>query len=266
MPEPLDHARVVGRTVASRATCRVRAQRASSAVEALRGLHGAQPRPLRGGDDRLGLRRPYAGSTSLTVSGERQRRDDGGRSVPYGLDHRVHGVDGHKRAGGVVHEHDVDVVGERVEAEAYGLLAGLTAGDDQEVGRAPRQAAWLVEQVTSPRRRRRAGRPRRRGRRHGTRPWPVRRGPAWACRSACAAPWGRRGRGARPGRRPGSRRRCGARSGASRLCPAGFYPEPGRIRLDESVCDSPRIVDIGSRQVCVLGRRGYGHSVPGATP
>lgn len=66
--------------------------------------------------------------------GERQGGDDGGGAVADGLDDRVHGVDGDQGAGRVVDEDGGDGVGEGVEAPLHGFLAGVGAGDDEEVG------------------------------------------------------------------------------------------------------------------------------------
>ena len=101
--ELLDHARVVGDVVGDRLV----GADEGVAVEALRGLHGAQPGALRGGDDRLRLARGRGGLDLLDGVRERQRRDDGGGAVPYGLDDGVDRVDRDERAGGVVDEDDV---------------------------------------------------------------------------------------------------------------------------------------------------------------
>lgn len=103
-------------------------------VEALRGLDGTQPGPDGGGDDLLGVARLLGRLDLLDGVGDGQRGDDGDRAFPYGLDHGVHGVDGDERAGRVVDEDGADALGERLEPEVDGLLAGLTAGDDEVVG------------------------------------------------------------------------------------------------------------------------------------
>lgn len=106
----------------------------SGPVEALRRLHRPQPRPLGGGDDRFGPAGDRGRFDLLDGVGERQPRYDGRGALTHGLDHGVDGVDGHERPGRVVHEDDVVAGRQRVEAELHRLLAGLAAGDDDEVG------------------------------------------------------------------------------------------------------------------------------------
>lgn len=75
-----------------------------------------------------------AGFDFLDGVGEGQGRYDGGCSVPYGLDDRVDRVDRDERAGRVVDEDDVVAGRQCVQAELHRFLAGVAAGDDEEVG------------------------------------------------------------------------------------------------------------------------------------
>ncbi|CAM5352234.1 hypothetical protein SBADM41S_10391 [Streptomyces badius] len=103
-------------------------------VEALRRLHRAQPGPYGGGEHRLRLPGRGGGLDLLDGVRERQRGDDGGRPVPYRGGDGVDRVDRHQRAGGVVDQDDGDILGQRFETEADGLLTGLTARHHQVVG------------------------------------------------------------------------------------------------------------------------------------
>jgi hypothetical protein len=131
LAEALDQARVVRGVVPGGG---VRAGQ-HLAAEALRGLHRAQAGAVHGaahGEGALG-----AEHGGLDGVGHGEHRDDGGQAG----EHRVHhGGDGFGRgqgAGGVVHEHDLVVLGGRREGERDGLLPGGAAGDDDHPGAEP---------------------------------------------------------------------------------------------------------------------------------
>ena len=191
------------------------------------------------GHHRLRLARRRGRLDLLDGVGEGQRGHDGGRAVPYGLDDGVDRVDRDQRAGRVVHQHDVDAGRQRVEAEPHGLLAGLAAGDDEEVG--PLGQRVRVEQ-----------------------------------RLDLGGAVGRghhddQGDGAGRGHRADRvDQHGGAVQRAERLGGArteAYAPSGGRNHRGGTgrgaAGEGRESSDIGSCQVCVLGRRGYGHSRAG---
>lgn len=114
-------------------------------VEALRGLDGAEAGADRRGDDLLGVAGLLGKLDLLDGVRDGQRGDDGDGPVAYGLDDGVHGVDGDQGAGRVVDEDGGDALGQRLESEVDGLLAGVAAGDDDVVG--PLGEGVVVEEV-----------------------------------------------------------------------------------------------------------------------
>ena len=130
---------------------------------------------------------------------------------------------------------------QRVEAELHGLLAGLAAGDDEEVGALGQgvrveQGLHLGGAV---------GRGHHDDERDG------------AGRGHGAHGVDEHGRAVQRAERLG-----GAR--AEPYAPAGGR-DHGGVRCPEGE-GAIRQTSVALRQVCFLGRHGYGHSVPGATP
>ena len=116
------------------------------APEALRGLHGAQRRPVDGRHHRA------VGTDLLDGVDDREAGHHGVGAAPHRRDHRVDQRARHQRAGRVVHQHDLDRRREHGQRPAYRVAAGVTAVDDDQLGAVVRRGEHRAHLVGTSRR------------------------------------------------------------------------------------------------------------------